>query len=110
MKSVHHREPQLVEGGMSSLKEWASEGESKIVDETERILRYQTEHMIVCDERMRICIKPGGTAGDDTLVPAIWDRSFFVRAMSQARLFQSRPSKEGQAVSLLARLHFLTRG
>ena len=35
--------------------------------------------MTVCDERM--CderIKPGGTAGDFTLVPALdWDRSFF---------------------------------
>lgn len=38
---------------MDSLKEWASEGESKAVDETERRLRYQIEHMIVCDERIR---------------------------------------------------------
>ncbi len=71
MKSAYHREPLLVEGGMSTLKEWASEGESKTVDETERTLRYQIKHMIVCDERMCICIKPGGTAGDNTLVPAI---------------------------------------
>lgn len=33
--------------------------------------------MIVCDERMYQNIKPGGTAGENTLVPADWDRSFF---------------------------------
>lgn len=52
-ESVHHREPPRVEGGMNSLEEWASEGESKTVDETERILRYQIRHMSVCDERIR---------------------------------------------------------
>ena len=60
---VHHREPLLVEGGMGSLEEWAFEGELKKVGETERRLRYQTKHMMVCDERMCKCIKPGGTAG-----------------------------------------------
>ena len=50
--SVHHREPLLVEGGMGSLREWALEGEPKKVGETERMLRYQIEHMIVCDERV----------------------------------------------------------
>lgn len=62
-KSVHRRELPLVEGGMNSLREWAFEGEPKAVGETERRLRYQIKHMIVCDERMRISIKPGGTAG-----------------------------------------------
>lgn len=39
--------------------------ETEGVDETERILRYEIKHMIVCDERMQDnCIKPGGTAGD----------------------------------------------
>ena len=37
---------------MGSLREWASEGEPKEVGETERTLRYQIKHMIVCDERM----------------------------------------------------------
>ncbi len=36
------------------------------------------KHMIVCDERMYQNIKPGGTAGENTLVPADWDRSFFM--------------------------------
>lgn len=52
-ESVHDREPLRVESGMDSLEEWASEGESKTVDETERILRYQIGHMSVCDERIR---------------------------------------------------------
>lgn len=38
---------------MDSLREWASEGESNTVDETERTLRYQIGHMTVCDERIR---------------------------------------------------------
>ena len=50
--SVHHREPLLVGGGMDSLMEWASEGKPKEEGETERTLRYQIKHMIVCDERM----------------------------------------------------------
>lgn len=40
--------------GIGSLKEWALEGEpNEAVGETERILRYQIKHMIVCDERMQ---------------------------------------------------------
>ena len=62
-ESVHYRESPLVGSGMNSLREWALEGEPKEVGETERILRYQIKHMIVCDERMHKCIKPGGTAG-----------------------------------------------
>jgi len=38
-ESVHYRELPQVEGSMNGLKEWTSEGESKTVDETERILR-----------------------------------------------------------------------
>lgn len=54
-----------MESGIESGKEWASEGKSKSgVDETERRLRYQIKHMIVCDKRMQICIRPGGTAGE----------------------------------------------
>ncbi len=66
MRGSYHREPQLVGSGIGSLKEWALEGEpNEAVGETERILRYQIKHMIVCDERMHdTCIKPGGTAGD----------------------------------------------
>lgn len=52
-----------MEGGMNGLEEWALEGEPKTVGKTERRLRYQIKHMLVCDERMRRCIKPGGTAG-----------------------------------------------
>jgi len=47
----YHREPQQVGSGIGKRKEWASEGESKgSVDETERTLRYQIRHMIVCSE------------------------------------------------------------
>ena len=42
-----------VESGIKDLGEWASEGESKRVDETERTLRYQIRHMTVCNERIR---------------------------------------------------------
>lgn len=60
-----------MESGIKSEMEWASEGELKeLVDETERRLRYQIKHMIVCDEWMQTCIKSGGTAGEFTLVPA----------------------------------------
>lgn len=52
MESVHHRELPLVEGSMDNLREWAFEGEPKAVGETERTLRYQIKHMVVCDERM----------------------------------------------------------
>lgn len=45
---------------IKDLREWASEGESKAVscfrlaevEETEKKLRYEIKHMIVCDERM----------------------------------------------------------
>lgn len=45
---------------IKDLREWASEGESKVVscfrlaevEETEKKLRYEIKHMIVCDERM----------------------------------------------------------
>ena len=52
MGLVHRRELLLVGGGMDSLREWAFEGEPKEVSETERRLRYQIKHMMVCDERM----------------------------------------------------------
>ncbi len=40
MGYLYHREPRLVGSGIENLREWALEGESKVlVDETERRLR-----------------------------------------------------------------------
>ena len=55
MADPYHRELQQVGSGIGKRKEWASEGESKTsVDETERRLRYQIRHMLVCSERAYI--------------------------------------------------------
>lgn len=63
---------------MDSLEEWASEGESKTVDETERRLRYQIRHMIVCDERIRKVSSRVAPQENDSC-PSIldWDRFFY---------------------------------
>ena len=65
---------------MNSLEEWASEGESKIVDETERRLRYQIRHMIVCDERIRYASSRVAPQENDSC-PSIldWDRIFLCK-------------------------------
>lgn len=47
---------------MNSLGEWTSEGDSKLrrqPEETERTLRYQIQHMMVCVERMQIVHQAG---------------------------------------------------
>lgn len=47
---------------MDSLVEWTSEGDSKLheqPEETERTLRYQIQHMMVCVERMQIVHQAG---------------------------------------------------
>lgn len=51
-----------MEGSIRVKREWASEGEQKSVCEPERTLRYQIQHMSVCDEWVSDT-KPGGTAG-----------------------------------------------
>lgn len=52
MVTPYHRELRQVGSSIGKREEWASEGELKVsVDETERILRYQIRHMIVCSER-----------------------------------------------------------
>lgn len=74
------------------LREWASEGESKAavwcfglteVEETEKKLRYEIKHMIVCDERMcDLSHQAGWHRRRVTLVPALdWDGSFFITKM-----------------------------
>lgn len=78
-ESVHNREPLRVEGGMDSLEEWASEGESKTVDETERILRYQIGHMSVCDERIRAVSSRVAPQENKFPVPAWIGTGFFMR-------------------------------
>lgn len=74
---VHHREPLWVESGMDSLKEWASEGESKKVDETERTLRYQIRHMTVCNERVRKYQAGWHRRRTDSCPSMDWDRFFY---------------------------------
>ena len=59
----------MVEGSIRVRWEWASEGEQKRVCEPERILRYQIQHMIVCDEW--VCeYQAGWHRRSFTLVPA----------------------------------------
>lgn len=63
---------------MNSLGEWASEGESKTVDETERTLRYQIKHMTVCNERIREVSSRVAPQENDSC-PSIWiGTGFFV--------------------------------
>ena len=63
---------------MDSLEEWASEGESKRVDETERTLRYQIRHMTVCNERIREVSSRVAPQENDSC-PSIWiGTGFFV--------------------------------
>lgn len=77
-ESVHYRELPQVEGSMNGLKEWASEGESKTVDETERILRYQIGHMSVCNERIRTVSSRVAPQENYSCPSMDWDRFFYV--------------------------------
>jgi len=58
--------------------EWSPEGKLNglhlmiQVGATEKILRKQYLHMLVCEGVGVFTSMPGGTAGDSTLVPAIW--------------------------------------
>ncbi len=68
---------------MGSLREWASEGEPKEVGETERTLRYQIKHMIVCDERMRYIASSRVAPQEIYSCPSNdWVRSFLLCAGS----------------------------
>ena len=71
----------MVECSVSDKGEWASEGERKIVCKPERILRYQSQHMLVCVKWVWK-YQAGWHRRSFALVPArnviVGDKSFFV--------------------------------
>lgn len=69
-----------MESSIKNEMEWALEGESKDgVDKTERRLRYQIKHMIVCDKRMQIASSRVAPQESYSCPSMDWDKSFFVR-------------------------------
>ena len=98
MDHVHPRELLSVEGSMNGLKEWASEGESKSEsrrDGEDTSLSNRAYDGMPWEDVDYI--KPGGTAGDYTLVPAqIVGRECFLYVLSQDRNSQAQHRKRNE--------------